>query len=293
MSIRPRRSVLYMPGSNARAIEKAKTLDCDGIVIDLEDAVAPDAKKTAREQAIAAVTGGGFGGRELFIRVNGIETQWGFDDLTAAVKAAPDGIVLPKVGSAELLEKIGTRLLDMGADRKIRIWAMIETPIAILRIGEIASAAKDSETRLAGFILGTNDLVKESYGRIVKGRGPLLPWIAQTVAAARAFNIQVLDGVYNDIADTDGLRAECEQGRDFGFDGKTLIHPSQIETCNAVYSPAPNEVAEARKTIAAFDLPENKDKGVIRIEGKMVERMHADMARRMVSIADAISSRNP
>ena len=183
---------------------------------------------------------------------------------------------------------IGTRLLDMGADQTTRIWAMIETPMAILRIAEIAAMAKDSETRLAGFVLGTNDLVKEAHGRIVPGRSPLLPWIAQTLAAARAYGIQILDGVYNDIADLDGLRAECEQGRDMGFDGKTLIHPTQIDTCNSVFSPTQADIVEARKIIAAFDLPENKDKGVIRIEGKMVERMHADMARRTVAIADAI-----
>lgn len=290
MTIRPRRSVLYMPGSNARAIEKAKTLACDGIVIDLEDAVAPEAKEAARTQAVQAVTTGGFGRREVFIRINGVDTPWAMDDLAAAVKAAPDAILVPKVGTAELLDKLGARLLDMGADKKTRIWAMIETPIAILRIAEIAAMAKDSETRLAGFVLGTNDLVKESRGRIVDGRAPLLPWLAQALAAARAYGIQALDGVYNDIANVDGLRAECAQGRDMGFDGKTLIHPSQIEACNAVFSPAPDEIAEARKIIAAFDLAENRDKGVIRIEGRMVERMHADMARRTVAVADSIAA---
>lgn len=290
MTIRPRRSLLYMPGSNARAIEKAKTLACDGIVFDLEDAVAPEAKEAARDQACAAVAAGGFGRREMFIRINGVDTPWAMEDLAAAVKAAPAAILIPKVGSAELLDKIGARLLDMGADRKTRIWAMIETPIAILRIAEIAAMAKDSETRLDGFVLGTNDLVKESRGRIVKGRGPLLPWLAQALAAARAYGIQALDGVHNDIADAEGLRAECQQGRDMGFDGKTLIHPSQVDICNEVFSPSADEIAEARRIIAAFDLAENRDKGVISIDGRMVERMHADMARRTVAVADAIAA---
>jgi citrate lyase subunit beta / citryl-CoA lyase len=289
--IRPRRSVLYMPASNARAIEKARGLPADGVVLDLEDAVAPDAKEAAREQAVAAVKAGGFGAREVFIRVNGFDTPWGADDLAAATQAAPDGIVLPKVDKPELLELIGKRLLDMHADHRTRVWAMIETPMAVLRAHEIAAMARDSETRLAGFMLGTNDMVKESLGRIVPGRAPLVPWLMQIIAAARAYGLVVLDGVYNDFSDRDGLRAECQQGRDMGFDGKTLIHPSQIETSNAVFSPAPDEVAGARKIIAAFDLPENKSEGVVQIDGRMVERMHADMARRTVMIADAIAGR--
>jgi citrate lyase subunit beta/citryl-CoA lyase len=185
MTIRPRRSVLYMPGSNARAIEKARTLPADGVILDLEDAVAPDAKVAARDQVAAAVKAGGFGAREVFIRVNGIDTPWYADDLQAAAKAAPDAILVPKVDSFEQLEMIGRRLLDLGADRRTRVWAMIETPVAILNIKEIAAAAKDSETRLTGFVLGTNDLAKETSARFVPGRAPMLPWLATCVLAAR------------------------------------------------------------------------------------------------------------
>jgi citrate lyase subunit beta/citryl-CoA lyase len=290
MTMRPRRSVLYMPGSNARALEKARTLAADGVVLDLEDAVAPDAKETARKQVVEAVKAGGFGRREVFIRVNGVDTPWHADDLTAAAQAAPDAILVPKVASSDQLEMIGQRLLDMGADHKTRIWAMIETPIAIFNIRDIAAAATDSETRLAGFVLGTNDLAKETRARLVPGRAPMLPWLTTCVLAARAFGIEILDGVYNDLGNAEGFIEECTQARDLGFDGKTLIHPNQIEPCNATFSPGAEEVAQARKMIAAFDLPENRDKGVVQIDGRMVERMHAEMARRTVAIAEAIAA---
>jgi citrate lyase subunit beta/citryl-CoA lyase len=290
MTIRPRRSVLYMPGSNARAIEKAKTLPCDGVILDLEDSVAPDAKETARARVAEAVKAGGFGKREVFIRVNSVDTPWHADDLTAAAHAAPDGIVVPKISKPDTLEMIGRRLLDMGTAHKTRVWAMIETPLAIFNILAIAIEARDSEARLAGFILGTNDLAKETRARIVPGRAPMLPWLAQCVLAARHCGIDILDGVYNDIADAEGFAAECRQGVELGFDGKTLIHPSQIEPCNAAFSPSAEEVAQARKMIAAFDLPENKGKGVVSIDGRMIERLHADMARRTVAIAEAIGS---
>jgi citrate lyase subunit beta/citryl-CoA lyase len=280
-----------MPGSNARAIEKARTLPADGVILDLEDAVAPDAKVAARDQVAAAVKAGGFGAREVFIRVNGIDTPWYADDLQAAAKAAPDAILVPKVDSFEQLEMIGRRLLDLGADRRTRVWAMIETPVAILNIKEIAAAAKDSETRLTGFVLGTNDLAKETSARFVPGRAPMLPWLATCVLAARAFGLAVLDGVFNDIGNAEGFAAECAQGRDLGMDGKTLIHPNQIGPCNDAFSPGEAEVAQARKFIAAFELPENADKGAIMLDGRMVERMHADIARRVVAIADAIAAR--
>ena len=291
MTIRPRRSVLYMPGSNARALEKAKTLPADGVILDLEDSVAPDAKETARGQVASAVKAGGFGGREVFIRVNGVDTPWHADDLSAAAHAAPDAIVVPKVSSAETLEMIGRRLLDMGTDHKTRIWAMIETPLALFNILEIAAAARDSETRLAGFIMGTNDLAKETRARLVPGRAPMLGWLSNCVAAARNCGIDILDGVYNDLGNAEGFEAECRQGVEFGFDGKTLIHPNQIEPCNKAFSPSADEVAWARKMIAAFDLPENRDKGVVSIDGRMVERLHAEMARRTVAVADAIAAR--
>jgi citrate lyase subunit beta/citryl-CoA lyase len=288
MIIRPRRSMLYMPGSNARAIEKARTLPVDGIIIDLEDAVAPDAKLAARKQVADAVRAGGFGGREVLIRINGLDTEWSSDDLTLAAEAAPDGILVPKIINSKQLELIGQRLLDMGTAHKTRIWAMIEMPFALLNIRDIAHAAADSETRLAGFVLGTNDLAKETRARLANGRAAMLPWFSVCVAAARAYGIDILDGVYNDIGDMDGFRRECEQARDFGFDGKTLVHPSQIEPCNDVFSPTHEEVAEARQIIAAFDLPENKNKGVVMLNGRMVERMHADIARRTVALADAV-----
>ena len=291
MTIRPRRSVLYMPGSNARAIEKARTLPADGIIIDLEDAVAPDAKVQAREQVAATVKAGGFGAREVFIRVNGIDTPWHADDMYAAAHAAPDAILIPKINNADQLEMVGRRLLDMGTDHKTRIWAMIETPISIINIGAIAAAAKDSETRLSGFVLGTNDLAKETSARLVPGRAPMLPWITSCVLAPRAYGIAVLDGVYNDIGNAQGFIEECEQGRDLGMDGKTLIHPNQIAPCNETFSPSEAEIAQARKFIAAFELPENADKGAIMLDGRMVERMHADIARRTVAVADAITAR--
>ena len=291
MTIRPRRSVLYMPGSNARALEKAKTLPVDGVILDLEDAVAPDAKATARDQVVAAVKAGGFGAREVFIRVNGIDTPWFADDLTAAIAAAPDAILVPKVSNPEQPEQIGARLLSMHANLHTRVWAMIETPTAIHNVREIAATAKDSETRLAGFVMGTNDLAKETRARQVPGRAPMVSWLASCVLAAREFGIDILDGVYNDISDAEGFEEECAQARDFGFDGKTLIHPNQIEPCNAAFSPTPDEIAQARAMIAAFDLPENKDKGVVQIDGRMVERMHAEMARRTVAIAEAIEAR--
>ena len=289
MTVRPRRSVLYMPGSNARALDKARTLPVDGVILDLEDSVAPDAKEAARQQVVDAVKAGGFGSREVFIRINGVDTSWHADDLSAAAHAAPDVILVPKVSSSDTLELIGRRLLDMGTDHKTRVWAMIETPVAIFNILSIAAAARDSETRLAGFVMGTNDLAKDTRARLVPGRAPMLAWLSMCVAAARIHGIDILDGVYNDIGNTDGFAKECVQGVELGFDGKTLIHPSQIEPCNTAFSPSPADVEQARKMIAAFDLPENKGRGVVSIEGRMVERLHADMARRTVAIAEAIS----
>ena len=291
MTIRPRRSVLYMPGSNARTLEKAKTLAADGVILDLEDSVAPDAKETARRQVADAVKAGGFGAREIFIRVNGIDTPWHADDLAAAAHAGPDAILVPKISNPEQVEMVGRRLLDMHIEQKTRIWAMIETPLAIFNILSIAAEARDSESRLAGLVMGTNDLAKDTRARLVPGRAPMLPWLATCVAAARIHGIDILDGVYNDIGNADGFVAECAQGVEFGFDGKTLIHPNQIEPCNKAFSPSADEVVQARKMIAVFALPENKAKGVVSIDGRMVERLHADMARRTVAIADAIAAR--
>ena len=291
MTIRPRRSVLYMPGSNARAIEKARTLAADAVILDLEDSVAPDAKAAARKQIVEAVTAGGFGPREVIVRVNSIDTPWHVDDVTAAAHAAPDAILVPKISTPQQLEAIGQRLLDIHADLRTRIWAMIETPIAIFNILALAAEAHDSESRLAALVMGTNDLAKETQARIVPGRAPMVPWLMSCVAAARIYGIDILDGVYNDLGNAEGFARECREARDMGFDGKTLIHPNQIGPCNAAFSPSVDDVAQARKIIAAFDLPENKDKGVVQLEGRMVERLHVEMARRAVAIAQAIEQR--
>jgi citrate lyase subunit beta / citryl-CoA lyase len=293
MTVRPRRSVLYMPGSNARALEKARELPADGLILDLEDAVAPDAKAMARELIIRSLQNGGFGDREVLVRINGLDTRWWVEDLSAVAAARPDAVLVPKVSNPGQLQDLAARLVDMSTDPHIRVWAMMETPLAMLNVGAIAAAALDSETRLAGFVMGTNDLAKDTRARIVPGRAPMLPWLMNCVAAARAYGLDILDGVYNDIGNAEGFAEECQQARDLGFDGKTLIHPRQIEPCNAAFSPRPEEVAAARKIIAAFDLPENATKGVIQIDGRMVERLHAEMARRTVTIAEAIAKTRP
>jgi citrate lyase subunit beta/citryl-CoA lyase len=280
-----------MPGSNARALEKAKILPVDAMILDLEDSVAPDAKAAARDQVVSAVKAGGFGSREVVIRINGTDSPWHADDLSAAAHAAPDAILVPKVASPGTLELIGRRMLDMGTDHRTRVWAMIETPLAVFNILAIAAEAKDSESRLSVFVMGTNDLAKETRARLVPGRAPMLAWLSTCVAAARHYGVDILDGVYNDIGNAEGFVAECRQGVELGFDGKTLIHPNQIEPCNAAFSPTADEVAQARKIIAAFGLPENKTKGVVALDGRMVERLHAEMARRTVAIADAIEAR--
>src|SRR5919204_1381671 len=291
MSIRPRRSVLYMPGSNARAIEKARTLAADAVILDLEDSVAPDAKDAARRQVTDAVSAGGFGAREVIVRINGLDTQWWLDDLNAVGKAKPDAVLVPKVSSPNNLEDVAERMVDISADHKIKVWAMMETPLAMLNARDIAAAARDVETRLAAFVMGTNDLAKDTRARITPGRAPMLPWLMTCVAAARAFGLDIIDGVYNDLGDAEGFARECKQGREMGFDGKTLIHPSQIGPCNSAFSPTTQEIEEASKLIAAFELPENRNKGVVQIEGRMVERLHADMARRTLAIARAVAER--
>ena len=291
MVIRPRRSVLYMPGSNARAIEKARSLPVDAIILDLEDSVAPEAKLTARGQVVDAVRAGGFGPREVIVRINALDTEWWLDDLNAAAKAKPDGVLVPKTSTPSHLEDVAERLVDISADHRIRVWAMMETPLAMLNARDIAAAASDVETRLAAFVMGTNDLAKETRAKIAPGRAAMLPWLMNCVAAARAFGLDILDGVYNDLADAEGFARECAQAWDMGFDGKTLIHPNQINPCNTAFSPSAEDVAHAKNIIAAFELPENRDKGVVQLDGRMVERLHADMARRTVAIAQAIEAR--
>jgi citrate lyase subunit beta / citryl-CoA lyase len=288
MTIHPRRSVLYMPGSNARAMEKARELPADAVIFDLEDAVAPDAKAKARELIVEALKKGGFGSREVLVRINGLDTAWWGDDLAVAA-AGPDAVLVPKVSTPEQLRQVAKHLTGVRADAGVRIWVMMETPLAMLNARDIAAAAGDRDTRLAGFVMGTNDLAKDTRARIVPGRAPMLPWLMTCIAAARAYGLDILDGVYNELGNAEGFAAECRQAHDLGFDGKTLIHPQQIAPCNAAFSPSEEEVATARKIIAAFDQPENANKGVIQIDGRMVERLHADMARRTVAIADAIA----
>jgi len=288
--IRPRRSMLFMPGSNARALEKARSLPADGLILDLEDAVAPDAKATARKQIADAVAAKGFGRREVIIRINGLDTPWWIDDIGMAAKAQPDGVMVPKVSRVADLKAIADRIADMGGGIHIKIWAMIESPQAVLRAPEIAAAGAEADNRLAGFVIGPNDIARESRIRMVKGRAPMLPLLSNCVLAARAGGIEILDGVYNDFSDLDGFARECEQGRDLGFDGKTLIHPSQIEPCNAAFTPPVDEVERARKIAALFDSPENAGKGAVQMDGQMVERMHMEIARRTIAIADAIAA---
>jgi citrate lyase subunit beta/citryl-CoA lyase len=293
MTIRPRRSVLYMPGSNARALEKARSLPADALILDLEDAVAPEAKETARAQVCASVAAGGYGGREVVIRINGLETPWGRADLEAAASVGPDAVLVPKVGSGDDIARVTESLAAAGAPERARLWAMIETPVAILNIAEIAGAARLPGARLACFVMGTNDLVKETRADLSKNRRPALYWLSAAVTAARAYGLDALDGVYNSFKDAEGFRRECVHGRALGFDGKTLIHPDQIAVANEVFAPPEADVAWARRIIAAFDLPESKGKGVITVEGRMVELMHAEMARRTVAIAEAIAGNAP
>jgi citrate lyase subunit beta / citryl-CoA lyase len=288
--IRPRRSLLFMPGSNARALEKARNLPADGLILDLEDAVAADAKAMARDQIAQAIAAKGFGKREVLIRVNSLDTPWWIDDVAMAGKARPDGILFPKISSVEDLKTIADRLRDIGADPSIKVWAMIETARAVLHAEELAAASREANTRLAGFVFGPNDISRETRIRMQPGRAAMLPLITQCILASRAYGLEILDGPYSDFSNVDGFGQECTQARDLGFDGKTLIHPGQIEACNAIFTPPAEEVAHARKILAAFERPENASRGAISLDGQMVERMHADMASRTIAIADAIAA---
>ena len=280
---RPRRSALYLPGANARAIEKARTLPCDVVILDLEDSVAPETKSAARALAAEAVRAGGFGARELVIRVNGLDTPWGAEDLAAAAGARPDAVLVPKVGSPR----------DLAAYRKglgpgTALWAMIETCGAVFALDALARASAGEG--VGGWVIGTNDLVKEMRCRLGPDRAPLVPALAMSVMAARAHAIAVLDGVYNDIPDLAGLARECAQGADLGFDGKSLIHPTHIEAANRAFSPDPAAVARARTVAEAFDSPENAGKGVLKVDGRMVERLHLAEAQRLIAVAAAIAA---
>ena len=289
-SIRPRRSVLYMPGINQRALEKAKSLAADSLILDLEDSVAPDAKADARDLVCAAVKAGGYGGREVVIRVNGLDSDWGQDDLAAAAVSGADGILIPKVGSTDALKAVAAALKDAKAPGSLQIWAMLETPDGILNAREISTLAADPDVKLTCLIMGTNDLLKETRTLFVPDRFPVLAWLSMAVLAARACGLDIIDGVYNNFSDQEGLRAECEQGRALGFDGKTLIHPAQLTICNEIFTPSDEEIGWSRKILAAFKEPENAGKGVITVDGQMVELLHANIAERTVAIAEAIAS---
>jgi citrate lyase subunit beta / citryl-CoA lyase len=290
MPTRPHRSALYMPGSNARAIDKAKTLPSDAVILDLEDAVAPDAKESARAQVAAAVTAGGFGPRTTVIRINSLDTPWGLDDLDAACKAMPDAILVPKISTPAEVARAGEHLDKRDPDHKMALWLMMETPLGVLNLRDIAAGAKTLASRLACFVLGTNDLAKDLRIAQRPGRASLVPMLSQAVLAARAFGLIVLDGVYNDVKDSAGFAAECRQSADLGFDGKTLVHPSQIALCNEAFAPKPDEIAWAREIITAFSRDENQSKGVIQLNGRMVERLHAEEAKRIVAVAEAIAA---
>jgi len=282
--IRPRRSVLFMPGSNAHALEKARTLPADALILDLEDAVAPDAKETAHAQVCAAVRAG-FGKREVIVRINALSTPWGAKDLVAAAAVGPDAILLPKVSTPHDLHAVENELAGV-CDSSLALWAMVETPLAILNIAALA----DAGGRLACLVMGTNDLIKEMRGAHTQDQLNLAAALGLSVLAARAHGLAVIDGVYNDIANSEGFAASCAQGRSFGFDGKTLIHPSQIAPCNAAFSPSPDEVEAAKKIVAAFEEPENKGKGAIKLDGRLVELLHAESAKRTLALAQAIGA---
>jgi citrate lyase subunit beta/citryl-CoA lyase len=277
-----------MPGANQRALEKARTVAADCLILDLEDSVAPDEKAAARDRVEAAVAAGGYGRREVVIRINGLFTPWGADDMKMAANAGPDAVLVPKLNDAQDLANAAQFMLGSGGGGKTRIWAMIETPLAIFNLREIAAAHEANG--LECFVLGTNDLLKEMRGQASNGRFALVPALSMAVLAAHAYGLDVIDGVYNHIKDVAGFRAECEQGRVLGMDGKTLIHPDQVAPCNEVFSPAADEVAWARKIISAFSLPENASKGVLKIEGRMVERLHLAMAERVMAIAGTVAA---
>jgi citrate lyase subunit beta / citryl-CoA lyase len=278
--VRVLRSVLYMPSSNERALEKAKTIPADAIIFDLEDAVAPDAKESARTAAVAAATSGEYGGKVLTIRCNGLDTPWGAADLEAAAAARPDAVVVPKVSGVAHLEQVTAITGD------VPVWAMVETPAALFAVREIAAFPQVSV-----LVMGTNDLVKELRAALVPGRAPLLPHLATALLGAREAGKAILDGVFNDVKDLDAFRAECVQGKEMGFDGKTLIHPSQVEVTNEVWAPTEDEMAHAKKVVEAFAEAESAGRGVVVVDGRMVENLHRDIAERVLATAEAIAGR--
>ena len=283
--LRPRRSVLYMPAANDRALEKARTIPADSIIFDLEDAVAPDAKPDARAKAVAAVQSGSYGNRELTIRCNGLDTRWGVDDVTAAGAAGPAAVVIPKVDSVDYVDEVSSLLDEAGAPASVMIWPMIETPTAVFDVRSIAA-----HPRVAVLVMGTNDLAKELRSPLVPSRHPLVPHLATALLAARAAGKIILDGVYNDVKNPEGFEAECRQGMEMGFDGKTLIHPSQVEPANEMWAPSADDIEYAERVISAFDEAVAEGKGVVTVDGRMIENLHVDNARRVLATAAAIAA---
>ncbi len=283
---RPRRSVLYMPGSNARALEKARTLAADGLILDLEDAVAPDAKALARDQIAAALKQGGYGGRELIVRINGLDTPWGADDLAMVGASRAHAILIPKVERAEMVREAARRLDAAGAPKELAIWCMMETPLGTLHAEEIAA----SSPRVGCLVMGTSDLAKDLHAAHTRERLPMLTSLGLCLLAARAFGRAILDGVHLDLADDEGFAYACRQGKELGFDGKTLIHPKTIAKANEVFAPSPDEVAWSRRIIAAHAAASKEGKGVVLVDGKLIENLHVENARRLVALADAITA---
>jgi citrate lyase subunit beta/citryl-CoA lyase len=281
---RPRRSVLYMPGANARALEKSRTLPADALIFDLEDAVAPEMKERARDQVIEAVRTGGYGKREIFIRTNGLNTPWGYDDLVAVAKAGSDAVLLPKVESAEMVRQAESVLESHGAPTHLAIWCMMETPRAMLH----AEAIADASPRLGGLVMGTSDLAKDLQAQHTAMRLPLITSLGLCMLAARAARVAILDGVYLDLNDEEGFVDSCRQGAELGFDGKTLIHPKQIEAANEVFGPSEEELRLSRRIIDAYAAAEAEGKGVVVVDGKLIEKLHVDHAKRVVALAKAI-----
>jgi citrate lyase subunit beta/citryl-CoA lyase len=284
---RPRRSVLYMPGANERALEKARTLPADALILDLEDSVAPDAKPAARERVAAAVAAGGFGHREVTVRVNAPGTPWHADDLRAAAEAGPDAVVVPKVDDPGTVAAVAAALEAAGAPDRTAVWAMVETPAAMFAARAVAAASE----RLTVLVMGTNDLAKELHAEHVPGRAPLLGALSLALLAARAEGKAILDGVYNDVTDLAGFEAETLQARRFGFDGKTLIHPKQIDPCNRIFAPADEDVERARRIVEAFDQATSQGRGVVTVDGRMIENLHVEEARRLLALAAAVDGR--
>ncbi|MGW1373266.1 HpcH/HpaI aldolase/citrate lyase family protein [Streptomyces sp. NPDC002446] len=286
-TLRPRRSVLYMPGANERALEKAKAIPADALILDLEDAVAPDAKADARKRVAAAAASGEYGYREVTIRVNAPGTAWHADDLRAAAEAGPDAVVVPKVESAQTVRDVERALEAAGAPDRTAIWAMVETPRAMLDARAVAAASE----RLTVLVMGTNDLAKELHAEHVPGRAPLLTGLSLALLGARESGKVILDGVYNDVKDPEGFEAECVQGRQFGFDGKTLIHPAQVEPCNRVFAPSDAQIDRAQKIIEAFDEATREGRGVATVDGRLIENLHVEDARRILALAAAVAGR--